>query len=237
MLKLTVCCLDTLAAVEQFGSGFGEQRNAVGVRVTNHRAEKRCQNLFTRLRYACNALCDPRVPGQELMAAFVGDHRSERKILGVGVALERFSVDVEQVLFGGVATAVLRPTRLAVYVPILDTANKPQLPMRAARLCRNAPAAQQSGNPAMDLPCQDCTRKNLRSASPLDFSRSVPISNAVTPSPILPGSTVGVLGSGQLGRMFAIAARRMGYRVHTYSPDNDTPTGQVADRGEIVGGV
>jgi len=40
---------------------------------------------------------------------------------------------------------------------------------------------------------------------------------------------VGVLGSGQLGRMFAIAARRMGYRVHTFSPDEDTPTGQVAD--------
>jgi phosphoribosylaminoimidazole carboxylase (NCAIR synthetase) len=29
--------------------------------------------------------------------------------------------------------------------------------------------------------------------------------------------------------MFAIAARRMGYRVHTFSPDDDTPTGQVAD--------
>ena len=47
--------------------------------------------------------------------------------------------------------------------------------------------------------------------------------------PILPGATVGVLGSGQLGRMFAIAARRMGYRVHTLSPEFDTPTGQVAD--------
>jgi len=47
--------------------------------------------------------------------------------------------------------------------------------------------------------------------------------------PIFPGATVGVLGSGQLGRMFAIAARRMGYRVHTLSPDEDTPTGQVAD--------
>lgn len=46
---------------------------------------------------------------------------------------------------------------------------------------------------------------------------------------INPGSTIGVLGSGQLGRMFAIAARRMGYRVHTFSPDSDTPTGQVAD--------
>ncbi len=46
---------------------------------------------------------------------------------------------------------------------------------------------------------------------------------------ILPGSTIGVLGGGQLGRMFTIAARKMGYRVHTYSPDRDTPTGQVAD--------
>ena len=45
----------------------------------------------------------------------------------------------------------------------------------------------------------------------------------------LPGSTVGVMGGGQLGRMFAIAARRMGYRVHTFSPDEDTPTGQLAD--------
>ena len=46
---------------------------------------------------------------------------------------------------------------------------------------------------------------------------------------ILPGATLGVLGSGQLGRMFAIAARRMGYRVNVFSPDYDTPTGQVAD--------
>ena len=47
--------------------------------------------------------------------------------------------------------------------------------------------------------------------------------------PLLPGATIGVLGSGQLGRMFAMAARRMGYLVHTFSPETDTPTGQVAD--------
>lgn len=47
--------------------------------------------------------------------------------------------------------------------------------------------------------------------------------------PVLPGAAIGVLGSGQLGRMFAIAARRMGYRVHTLSPDTDTPAGQVSD--------
>jgi 5-(carboxyamino)imidazole ribonucleotide synthase len=46
---------------------------------------------------------------------------------------------------------------------------------------------------------------------------------------VQPGATLGVLGSGQLGRMFALAARRMGYRVHTLSPGEDTPTGQVAD--------
>ena len=46
---------------------------------------------------------------------------------------------------------------------------------------------------------------------------------------IAPGAALGVLGSGQLGRMFAIGARRMGYRVHTFSPESDTPTGQVAD--------
>src|SRR2546423_5851417 len=46
---------------------------------------------------------------------------------------------------------------------------------------------------------------------------------------ILPGKTIGILGGGQLGRMFAIAARRMGYRVHAFDPTSDCPTGQVAD--------
>jgi 5-(carboxyamino)imidazole ribonucleotide synthase len=53
--------------------------------------------------------------------------------------------------------------------------------------------------------------------------------------PILPGATVGVLGGGQLGRMFAIAARRMGYRVHTFSPEPDSPTGQLSDRAVVAG--
>ena len=48
-------------------------------------------------------------------------------------------------------------------------------------------------------------------------------------SAILPGSVIGVLGAGQLGRMFAMAARRLGYRVHTLAPEHDTPTGQIAD--------
>ena len=48
--------------------------------------------------------------------------------------------------------------------------------------------------------------------------------------PILPGATLGVLGSGQLGRMFAIEARRLGYGVHVFSPKSNSPTGAVADR-------
>ncbi len=46
---------------------------------------------------------------------------------------------------------------------------------------------------------------------------------------ILPGSTIGILGSGQLGRMLALEARRMGYKVHTFSPEKNSPTGQIAD--------
>jgi 5-(carboxyamino)imidazole ribonucleotide synthase len=51
--------------------------------------------------------------------------------------------------------------------------------------------------------------------------------------PILPGRTLGILGGGQLGRMFAIAARRLGYRVHALDPTDDCPAGQVADE-EVV---
>ena len=46
---------------------------------------------------------------------------------------------------------------------------------------------------------------------------------------ILPWQTIGILGGGQLGRMFAIAARRMGYHVHALDPTPESPTGQVAD--------
>ena len=48
-------------------------------------------------------------------------------------------------------------------------------------------------------------------------------------TPILePGSILGVLGGGQLGAMFATAARRMGYRVAVWDPDPDAPAHQLA---------
>jgi 5-(carboxyamino)imidazole ribonucleotide synthase len=50
------------------------------------------------------------------------------------------------------------------------------------------------------------------------------------PDPVIrPGATLGLLGGGQLGRMFALAARKMGYRVHALDPGEDCPAGQVAD--------
>ncbi len=46
---------------------------------------------------------------------------------------------------------------------------------------------------------------------------------------ILPGATLGVLGGGQLGRMFTLAAKVMGYQVVVLDPDPASPAGQLAD--------
>ena len=45
---------------------------------------------------------------------------------------------------------------------------------------------------------------------------------------ILPGATLGMLGGGQLGRMFTIAARTMGYHVIVLDPDPESPAGTLA---------
>ncbi len=47
-------------------------------------------------------------------------------------------------------------------------------------------------------------------------------------TPLPPGSTIGVLGGGQLGRMSALAAAALGYRCHVYAPEPDSPGMQVA---------
>ncbi|HJL41164.1 MAG TPA: 5-(carboxyamino)imidazole ribonucleotide synthase [Myxococcales bacterium LLY-WYZ-16_1] len=46
---------------------------------------------------------------------------------------------------------------------------------------------------------------------------------------LFPGQVIGILGSGQLGRMLAYEARRLGYGVRVYSPERNTPTGAVSD--------
>ena len=52
-------------------------------------------------------------------------------------------------------------------------------------------------------------------------------------SPILPGATLGILGGGQLGAMFAAAATRMGYRVEAISDVADCPAARVCDRVHV----
>ena len=46
---------------------------------------------------------------------------------------------------------------------------------------------------------------------------------------ILPGATIGILGGGQLGRMVAMAARSLGYRIHVMDPDPSCPARFVVD--------
>ena len=46
---------------------------------------------------------------------------------------------------------------------------------------------------------------------------------------LMPGSTIGIIGGGQLGRMMALSARYMGFRVGVLDPTPDCPTAQVAD--------
>lgn len=49
-------------------------------------------------------------------------------------------------------------------------------------------------------------------------------------TPLAPGSTLGILGGGQLGRMLALAAARLGLKTHTFGPCDDDPAGQVSTR-------
>ena len=48
--------------------------------------------------------------------------------------------------------------------------------------------------------------------------------------PILPGAMLGLLGGGQLGRMFTMTAHQMGYQVTVLDPDADSPAGRIADQ-------
>jgi 5-(carboxyamino)imidazole ribonucleotide synthase len=55
-----------------------------------------------------------------------------------------------------------------------------------------------------------------------------PNPESLIPNPLPPGSTIGILGSGQLGRMLAMAAAEMGYHCHIYSPEMDAPAYEAA---------
>ena len=46
---------------------------------------------------------------------------------------------------------------------------------------------------------------------------------------ILPGATIGIIGGGQLGRMMAISAKQMGYKIAVLEPSKNGPLAQIAD--------
>lgn len=46
--------------------------------------------------------------------------------------------------------------------------------------------------------------------------------------PLAPGSTIGIMGGGQLGRMTALAAGKLGYKCHIFCPEQDSPGAQVS---------
>lgn len=52
--------------------------------------------------------------------------------------------------------------------------------------------------------------------------------------PLPPGSVIGILGGGQLGRMTALAAARLGYRCHVFSQEEDAPASQVSWRTTVA---
>lgn len=52
---------------------------------------------------------------------------------------------------------------------------------------------------------------------------------------ILPPATLGLLGGGQLGRFFVMAAHELGYRVVVLDPDRDSPAGRIADEHLVAG--
>ncbi len=55
------------------------------------------------------------------------------------------------------------------------------------------------------------------------------------PGGLPPGSVIGILGGGQLGRMTALAAARLGYRCHVYGPEDGAPGMQVAEAHTVAG--
>ena len=56
----------------------------------------------------------------------------------------------------------------------------------------------------------------------------------MTDQPLRSGSRIGILGGGQLGRMTALAAAELGYRVHIFCPESEAPAIQVADAARVA---
>lgn len=54
------------------------------------------------------------------------------------------------------------------------------------------------------------------------------------PKPLAPGSTIGIMGGGQLGRMMSVQASKMGYHVHIYCPEQGSPAAEVSQKSTVA---
>ncbi len=70
--------------------------------------------------------------------------------------------------------------------------------------------------------------------TPAPDSAAALLAAALPPEAIAPGATIGVLGGGQLGRMAALAAARLGYRCHIFCDAADSPAADVAARVTVA---
>ncbi|MEO3946183.1 5-(carboxyamino)imidazole ribonucleotide synthase [Gorillibacterium sp. CAU 1737] len=86
------------------------------------------------------------------------------------------------------------------------------------------------GTAKADRGCSGSELAQNQTRTDAECGRSKLAQNQAEAPRILPGSTIGVLGGGQLGRMLAIAGRAMGYRFVTLDPTEDGPMGQTADQ-------
>ena len=59
----------------------------------------------------------------------------------------------------------------------------------------------------------------------------------IAPATLAPGATIGILGGGQLGRMTALAAARLGYRCHVFTNERESPAEQVCGAATVVAGA
>ena len=62
----------------------------------------------------------------------------------------------------------------------------------------------------------------------------MPDSDIKNSHPLAPGSTIGIMGGGQLGRMTALAAGQLGYKCHIFCPDEDSPASQVSAQTTVA---
>lgn len=73
----------------------------------------------------------------------------------------------------------------------------------------------------------DVEKPESEAPPPPEPAKKRAASKPAPPKPLPPGSTIGILGGGQLGRMTALAAARLGYRSHVFSPEKGGPAHQV----------